>query len=358
MIYLIHAATDGPIASALKADVERFAGDARVFVASNPGDIPTGADWLREIQTNLRGAQTFIILLTPRSVVRPWVWYESGVAWLSGHLTLPVVAGGLDASNIPYPLGAVQALQLDNVEHVAQLFRDLGAAHDNPPEFARRIQEAAESARRAAEQDEGWVGIDHEGGSFAWSGPLAGLDGRAGVPPARNLVDAIARAGMVPTWGSIDRLEHHFRDGRTQVFMTDRRSWKRPIFQSTDGKTVLLVHVEDEVRSALEALRRENEFNESVSARAGSDQLGTEFTLSAIRRALDTGLATQLGSEMHDALLHARAAMEQANRGIEASLQFSKGSNAWANVVTGASKAIVEARGPLATLRGLLRRER
>ena len=37
----------------------------------------------------------FVVLLTPRSIVRPWVWYESGVAWLSGRRTLPVVAGGL-----------------------------------------------------------------------------------------------------------------------------------------------------------------------------------------------------------------------------------------------------------------------
>ena len=78
----------------------------RVFVASKPEDIPTGADWLREIRTNLRDATLFVVLLTPRSIGRPLVWYESGVAWLSGRRTLPAVAGGLDAGNVPYTFEA------------------------------------------------------------------------------------------------------------------------------------------------------------------------------------------------------------------------------------------------------------
>jgi hypothetical protein len=356
MIYIVHAATDAAIAAVLKSEMERLIGD-RVFVASKPGVIPTGADWLREIQTNLRDATVFVVLLTPRSIVRPWVWYESGVAWLSGRRTLPVVAGGLDAGNIPYPLGASQALQLENPSHVEQLFLDVGANHDDPNGLARRIQDAAAVAARDADREEGWIGINHEGGYFAWHGPLAGLDTRGGEPPIRDLLHALRSAGMTPTWGSVEKLEHLLKDGRMQIFATDRRTWKRPVFQAPDGKTVLLVHVEDDVRSMINDLRRELDFNEGVSAVADSDKLGAEFVVSATQRSLDSGVAGQLGREIHEALLQARGAMEQANRRIEAVLHFTKGSNAWAEAVNAASRAIIASRRPLATVRQLLERQ-
>ena len=113
--------------------------------------------------------------------------------------------------------------------------------------------------------------------------------------------------------------------------------------------------LEDEIRNAVESLRREHEFNEDVSARAGSDELGTPFSVDAIRNVLASGLASRFGREMHDALLRARGAMENANQKIEASMRFQRGSNAWAGAVNAASKAIVEARGPLVTLRAHLK---
>jgi hypothetical protein len=254
-------------------------------------------------------------------------------------------------------LGASQALQLENPAHVEQLFRDLGANHDDPNGLARRIQEAAAVAASDADREEGWIGINHEGGFFAWHGPLAGLDTRAGEPPVRNLLDVLRSAGMIPTWGAVEKLENHFKNGRMQVFTTDRRTWKRPVLQAPDGKNVLLVHIEDDVRSMINDLRREHDFNEAVSTVADSDKLGTEFALSAIQRALDSGVAGRLGREVHEALLQARGAMEQANRRIEATLHFPKGSNVWAEAVNAASRAIIASRGPLVTLRELLRRQ-
>jgi hypothetical protein len=141
-----------------------------------------------------------------------------------------------------------------------------------------------------------------------------------------------------------------------QVFLSDRRAWKREVVKSGDARLVLLVHIEDDIEVAVEALRREHEFNEAVSGRAGSDQLGIAFALSAIQRTLDSGIASRLGGEMYDALLQARGAMENGNRHIEARLRFQKGSNAWAEATNAASRAIQDAGGPLVTLRAFLRR--
>jgi hypothetical protein len=86
------------------------------------------------------------------------------------------------------------------------------------------------------------------------------------------------------------------------------------VFQAPNGKTVLIVRVEDVVQSMLENLRREHQCNEEVSAIEDTDKLGTEFSVNAIQRALDSEAAGQLGLEMLKALLHARGAMLEANR--------------------------------------------
>jgi len=323
MVYIIHAAADGPIAVTLKLELERLMPGTPAFVASKPGDIPTGADWLDEIQTNLRAADTFLLLLTPRSVGRPWIWYECGVAWARGQRLLPLVAGGLDAASIPYPLGAAQALQLENPGHAAQLFQDLGLALEDPAAFVQQVGHAANAALRSAHQEEGWNGVHHDGSYFAWKGPLGGLQDRDGIPPSRDLLNTLVRAGMTPTWGSVGRLEHHFAKGRMQVFQTDRRTWRRPV---TRGGDVLLVHLEDAVGTALRALRAELDLNIAVAERAGSDQLGTEFALEAIQRVIDGGIAVQLGEDVQGALLRARGAMHRANMSIEARLIHPKGS--------------------------------
>ena len=180
------------------------------------------------------------------------------------------------------------------------------------------------------------------------------MQDRDGVPPPRGLLEAINRAGLTPTWGTVDRLEHHFEEGRMQVFQTDQRTWKRPIFQSQDPRSFLLVHIEGDTATSLRALSQELEFNVSVAERAGTDQLGTEFSLDALQRMLTTAIADGLGADFHDGLLRARGAMDRANRSIEASMRHPRGSNAWANAINAASKAIVEARQPLTRLRALV----
>jgi len=123
LLYLIHAAHDYALASLLKDEIEAQVPGWRVFVASKAGDIPTGADWLGEIHSNLTSAASYLMLLTPTSVRRYWVWYEAGAAWRSNDARFPVVAAGLNRDEIDFPLKAVQTLVLDEPEDAAQLFR-------------------------------------------------------------------------------------------------------------------------------------------------------------------------------------------------------------------------------------------
>jgi hypothetical protein len=140
LLYLIHAADDHALAGLLKEEIQTQIPGWRVFVASKAGDIPTGADWLNQIHDNLRIAASYLLLLTPTSVRRYWVWYEAGAAWRSRDQRLPVVAAGLTRDEIDFPLRAAQTLVLDDPADAAQLFKDLGGHLDSPSSFCARVR--------------------------------------------------------------------------------------------------------------------------------------------------------------------------------------------------------------------------
>jgi hypothetical protein len=125
LLYVIHAAADYALAAFLKYEIEQRT-IWRVFVASKAGEIPAGDDWLNEIHQNLSKAEAFLLLLTPRSIPRHWIWYESGAAWRAGKDRLPVVAGMLP-EDLGYPLRALQALKLEQPDDARVLFARLGA---------------------------------------------------------------------------------------------------------------------------------------------------------------------------------------------------------------------------------------
>lgn len=87
LLYVIHAAHDHALAKFLQEEIEAQIPTWRVFVASKAGQIPTGSEWLNEIHDKLRLAASYLLLLTPTSIRRYWVWYEAGAAWRSQGTT-------------------------------------------------------------------------------------------------------------------------------------------------------------------------------------------------------------------------------------------------------------------------------
>lgn len=153
LVYLIHAAEDKPLAGFLKSQLETIP-DVRVFAASKAGQIPTGEEWLNEIHRHLRAASAFVILLTPRSVDRHWVWYESGAAWMSGKKRCPVVAGGLNPSEVKEPIGGGQILLLEEADGAEVLFRDLGGQLEDVPSFCETVRVLARGSSGAKIDEE------------------------------------------------------------------------------------------------------------------------------------------------------------------------------------------------------------
>ncbi len=82
VVFVSHASTDNPIVDILKTQIDRvFANGVQVFASSVPGVIKPGRDWLDEIKSNLEVAKVVIIIITPTSINRPWIWFEVGASW-------------------------------------------------------------------------------------------------------------------------------------------------------------------------------------------------------------------------------------------------------------------------------------
>jgi hypothetical protein len=130
VIFISHAATDRPIAEIIKSELDRvFANGVHVFASSVPGVMKPGVDWLNEIRENLENATAVVVLITPVSINRPWIWFEVGAYWSrlqkgSGRI-YPLCAPEIDLSDLPEPLNRLQALSLGKAEQVKFFFQEL-----------------------------------------------------------------------------------------------------------------------------------------------------------------------------------------------------------------------------------------
>ena len=112
-IFLSHTSEDKELALQLKAFLENALKpgihERLVFCSSDVGDIEGGADWYPEIIAALRTSRLCLALLTPNSIHRPWILYESGGAYAvfqrspTSRRLIPVLARGLTSSSVPAP---------------------------------------------------------------------------------------------------------------------------------------------------------------------------------------------------------------------------------------------------------------
>jgi hypothetical protein len=126
-LFISHAVTDEPIASIIKAEVDRvFARGVTVFASSIPGAVRPGADWLRSIRENLDAASAVAVLITPVSINRPWIWFEVGASWsrmeIDEDRIYPLCVPEINLGELPEPLSRLQALSLGKADHVKQFF--------------------------------------------------------------------------------------------------------------------------------------------------------------------------------------------------------------------------------------------
>jgi hypothetical protein len=144
-LFISHAAADAPLAEYIENQVTKNT-DFTAFRSTGVGHITPGSPWATEIQKQLRRADAFLILLTPRSVTRPWVWFEAGAAWHSEKAIFPAVAGGLTVGELPPPLSLMQAISLENPEEVGRMFAEFDGRLPDPQGFVAKVRELGAAA--------------------------------------------------------------------------------------------------------------------------------------------------------------------------------------------------------------------
>ncbi|MBI1280731.1 MAG: TIR domain-containing protein [Anaerolineaceae bacterium] len=128
-IFISHASDDIKLVKLLERKLKSiFANGVGVFASSIPGSIRYGEDWFASIRSHLTDSSVLLLLITPHSVDRPWVWFELGASWdknTEGKIRAIPLCCGIKLRDLPPPISAIQGVELSNQEQVEQFFHEL-----------------------------------------------------------------------------------------------------------------------------------------------------------------------------------------------------------------------------------------
>ncbi len=217
-IFLSHAATDREVAALLEETLYLSVPDVQIFRASRVGQILGGREWFDAVTSHLRDAESYIVLLSERSVTKPWVSFETGAAWYTQRPLKPVLVPGFNPSGVPEPLRFFQILSLSDANEAAQLFTELGGKLKNPQLFVSQAVELVTRDKLRSMAEQGWVGIEFGRDFYAIDGPLESLPEADPVQMPDELPDAFKQAGFDLVFGIPGRLDSQFSQGYRRIW--------------------------------------------------------------------------------------------------------------------------------------------
>jgi hypothetical protein len=92
-----------------------FDASIQPFMSSDQLQVYAGERWLDRIMGELKTAKVVILMLSKKSVQRPWVNFEAGAAWTRDIVTIPVCYGGFRKADMPKPYSSLQGVELDKI---------------------------------------------------------------------------------------------------------------------------------------------------------------------------------------------------------------------------------------------------
>ena len=119
VIFISHASSDAECATAIQHELRRvFRKGVEVFCTSSPEAIPVGREWLSDIGEHLKTARALVVLITPASIEKSWLWFEIGAIWSKGapgeYPIYPLCTLEVDRLDLPSPLDRLQATWIGN----------------------------------------------------------------------------------------------------------------------------------------------------------------------------------------------------------------------------------------------------
>src|ERR1700683_3087420 len=112
-------------AEAVQSFITQMVTEVVPFLSSDKFQVYAGEKWLDRIMEELEGAEVVILMLSEKSVSRPWVNFEAGAAWTRQIVTIPVCYGKLSKENLPKPYSSLQAIDLNDLEDHEYLVRSV-----------------------------------------------------------------------------------------------------------------------------------------------------------------------------------------------------------------------------------------
>ncbi|WP_396271285.1 toll/interleukin-1 receptor domain-containing protein [Ideonella sp.] len=118
-VFLSHDSRDHALADVIGRAITRMSlNQVSVWHSSDPtgtGGLKPGHVWLDEIRQRLASSKAVIALLTPTSIARPWLLFESGYGAANPDCDVIPVCVGIDSlSDVPYPLAMYQSYLLSD----------------------------------------------------------------------------------------------------------------------------------------------------------------------------------------------------------------------------------------------------
>ena len=113
VVFISHIHDEAAVAKWLKDSISKLLlGAVDFFVSSDRTAIIGGDRWLNKIEDALRESPVVLVLCSERSVLRPWVNFEAGGAWVAGKRVVPICHAGMEPLRLPEPLKSLQAYNL------------------------------------------------------------------------------------------------------------------------------------------------------------------------------------------------------------------------------------------------------
>ena len=119
-VFISYTAGDAAIANELRNDLEK--NGLKCFMAEK--DIQVATEWQESIRAALIGSKRVLVLLTPRSINRPWVLMETGAAWVLGKALIPALSH-VAANELLDPIRRHQARVIETTAQRQALVNEL-----------------------------------------------------------------------------------------------------------------------------------------------------------------------------------------------------------------------------------------
>lgn len=134
-VFLSHSHVDRDIAKCFSLMIERVTlSQLQMWVSTDErGErgIVVGDNWLEKVRSKLQECQAIIPLITPNSINRPWIYFESGFGAGIGNVDIIPVCIYIDTKGkIPSALTSYQTFHLSNIDQTYNFLRKLLAKFD------------------------------------------------------------------------------------------------------------------------------------------------------------------------------------------------------------------------------------